>query len=459
MQSFYAASKIPCLPLPVNGSRKRLEKYGTTTRRRTAGKFKEQTRKQREMERSPTAKAKIAKRTWTAPEDAELRSLVLRHGTTSWTVVGEGMEGRSGKQCRERYYNHLAPDLNKGEWSEEEDQVLVSTQLKIGNQWAVLTKYLPGRTDNAIKNRFHALCRAQSRQAPPAPAPALVGQGQVGPVRRHPLVPALAFPPAMLSASAAAAPALKRPAGNAADDLSQQLLDLQLHCHDHSHEHVLPSDSDRSRSSYNGASSSARLWSMFPSPRDTTEGSPRLDGVLISSRSMDDAFVSTILPTFLVGVDDDGDAQQQQGSLRDLFAMTLSPQRAQQGQRLGQSLESALLSFSASASALALGSVDDALLLLGSLDEDELLGPSGDLLYGGGGNDETEQSILSVLLDTYRGNYDDDSSGSSGSSSSISSSSDINGNNGGGLVKSASTTVHDTPRSPRCKRSRFSPRA
>jgi hypothetical protein len=267
----------------------------------------------------------------------------------------------------------------------------------------------------------------------------------------------------MLSASAAAAPALKRPAGNAADDLSQQLLDLQLHCHDHSHEHVLPSDSDRSRSSYNGATSSARLWSMFPSPWDTTEGSPRLDGVLISSRSMDDAFVSTILPTLLVGVDDDGDAEQQQGSLRDLFAMTLSPQRAQQGQRLGQSLESALLalphtslSFSASASALALGSVDDALLLLGSLDEDELLGPSGDLLHDGGGNDETEQSILSVLLDTYRDNCDDDSSGSS---SSISSSS---GNNGGVLVKSASTTVHDTPRSPRAgrsKRSRFSPRA
>jgi len=420
------------------------------------------------MQGPQAAKAKIAKRTWTALEDEELRSLVLRHGTTSWTVVGEGMEGRSGKQCRERYYNHLAPDLNKGEWSEEEDQLLVATQAKIGNQWAVLTKYLPGRTDNAIKNRFHALCRAQSRLAAPAPMPALVPQGPVAPARRHPLVPALAFPPAMLSASAAAASALKRPTGNTADDLSQQLLDLQLHCHDHSHEHLVPSDSDRSRSSYNGASSSARLWSMFPSPRDTIEVSPRLDGVLISSRSMDDAFVSTILPTLFVGVDDEGDAQQQQGSLRDLFAMALSPQRHPGLTSASALLPPSSLHFSASASTLALGSADDALLLLGSLEEDDLLGPD-DLLQGDGGcghddSDKTDQSILSVLLETHRESVDDDISISSNSGSSISSSSSSSsGDTGGRLVKSAfKSAVHDTPRSPRAsrsKRSRISPRA
>jgi hypothetical protein len=115
---------------------------------------------------------------------------------------------------------------------------------------------------------------------------------------------------------------------------------------------------------------------------------------------------------------------------------------------------------------LALGSADDALLLLGSLEEDDLLGPD-DLLQGDGGcghddSDKTDQSILSVLLETHRDSVDDDISISSNSGSSISSSSS-SGDTGHRLVKSAfKSAVHDTPRSPRAsrsKRSRISPRA
>lgn len=73
------------------------------------------------------------------------------------------MPGRTGKQCRERFHNHLDVGIKKGDWTEEEDRIILVLQREIGNQWAKITKLLPGRTDNAVKNRFHATERAKSR--------------------------------------------------------------------------------------------------------------------------------------------------------------------------------------------------------------------------------------------------------------------------------------------------------
>lgn len=110
--------------------------------------------------------AKTIKKTWVPEEDRLLLQLIDLHGSTNWSLVAQHMESRTGKQCRERYFNHLQPNIKKTAWTENEDNIILAMQSKIGNQWSAMTRFLPGRTDNSIKNRWHAICKAHQLQQP-----------------------------------------------------------------------------------------------------------------------------------------------------------------------------------------------------------------------------------------------------------------------------------------------------
>lgn len=82
----------------------------------------------------------------------------------SWILIAEDMVGRTAKQCRERWCSTLAPGRKKDKWTNDETQNVLRLQKKFGNQWSLISKHVPGRTDNDCKNRWNTFTRTQNRK-------------------------------------------------------------------------------------------------------------------------------------------------------------------------------------------------------------------------------------------------------------------------------------------------------
>ncbi|URD90131.1 MYB family transcription factor [Musa troglodytarum] len=102
---------------------------------------------------------------WTVDEDLILINYIAAHGEGRWNSLARsaGLR-RTGKSCRLRWLNYLRPDVRRGNITPEEQLLILELHSRWGNRWSKIAQYLPGRTDNEIKNYWRTRVQKHAKQ-------------------------------------------------------------------------------------------------------------------------------------------------------------------------------------------------------------------------------------------------------------------------------------------------------
>jgi hypothetical protein len=108
---------------------------------------------------------KISRHKFTQEEDDVLRQLVAHNGTGDWTLIAQHFLSRSPRQCRDRWKHYLSPDVVVGNWTEDDDRLLLQKVDELGSRWAAIAQLFPGRTDIGVKNHYISITCKKGKDA------------------------------------------------------------------------------------------------------------------------------------------------------------------------------------------------------------------------------------------------------------------------------------------------------
>ena len=97
-------------------------------------------------------------------------SKYTNYGRIQWELIAKELNKdlhlsdsfiRLSKHCRERWVNHLNPEMKRDKWTVHEDLSLFEKYMEYPQKWSKISKVLKGRTDNSIKNRFNKMIKLE----------------------------------------------------------------------------------------------------------------------------------------------------------------------------------------------------------------------------------------------------------------------------------------------------------
>jgi hypothetical protein len=100
------------------------------------------------------------RRVFSDQEDRLLLELVVTKECTNWCDVSKRLGHKSPRQCRDRWMNYLSPANSFLPWTFEEVEMIVEKVNDLGTRWTAIARFLPGRSDNSIKNRWYSALQA-----------------------------------------------------------------------------------------------------------------------------------------------------------------------------------------------------------------------------------------------------------------------------------------------------------
>ncbi|XP_022011565.1 transcription factor MYB90 [Helianthus annuus] len=110
----------------------------------------------------PGGNTMVRKGPWTAEEDMLLKNYIQKYGEGKWHLVAlNAGVNRCRKSCRLRWVNYLRPNIKRGDFQEDEVDLILRLHKLLGNRWSLIAGRIPGRTANDVKNYWNTNLRSR----------------------------------------------------------------------------------------------------------------------------------------------------------------------------------------------------------------------------------------------------------------------------------------------------------